>query len=115
VRIESFSPARLAPPGELPAGGVSATRDAVSAAPGAAPSDQAGKGTFSQVLGNALGQVNTLLQNADQQAQRVATGQAENLHDSLLAAAEADLALQVTMRVTQKAIAAYQEISRMQV
>ena len=49
------------------------------------------------------------------QAELVATGDAENLHDAVIAMAEADIALQVAMRVTQKAIAAYQEISRMQI
>jgi flagellar hook-basal body complex protein FliE len=53
--------------------------------------------------------------DADRQAQLVATGDAENLHEAMVAMAEADLALQITLRVTQKAIAAYQEISRMQI
>lgn len=70
--------------------------------------------SFSQVLAGALERVNDTLQTADLQARRVATGEADNLHDPLIAMAEADLALQITMRVTQKAIAAYQEISRMQ-
>lgn len=70
---------------------------------------------FSKVLGQELGRVNELLAQADQQAQKVATGDADNLQEAMVAMAEADLALQVTMRVTQKAIAAYQEISRLQI
>ena len=114
MRIESLSPARLVGPGELTASSALVPGD-VAAASGPELAPKPGKGSFPQVLGQALGQVNDLLQTADRQAQRVATGQAENLHDSLIAVAEADLALQVTMRVTQKAIAAYQEISRMQI
>jgi flagellar hook-basal body complex protein FliE len=114
VRIEGVSPVRLVGPAELTASPAVAPGD-VSAAAGPELAQKPGKDSFPQVLGQALGQVNGLLQTADRQAQRVATGQAENLHDSLIAVAEADLALQVTMRVTQKAIAAYQEISRMQI
>jgi flagellar hook-basal body complex protein FliE len=69
---------------------------------------------FGEVLGNELNRVNDVMAEADHQAQRVATGDSENLHEAMLAMTEADLALQVTMHVTQKAIAAYQEISRMQ-
>jgi len=113
VRIDSFSPARLAPPTELPGARELPGTASMPANTIGAPETRA-SGTFSELLTRALGRVNDNLQTADAQAQRVATGEAENLHDPLIAMAEADLALQVTMRVTQKAIAAYQEISRMQ-
>ncbi len=112
MRIESFQPARLVEQGELrpvrsgEASGVGGAGNGV-----AAPETRG----FGKVLGAELQRVNETLGEADVQAQRVATGDAQNLHESMLAMAEADLALQVTMRVTQKAIAAYQEISRMQI
>lgn len=113
MRIESFQPARLIEQGEL-------QRTRPGAAPDLAASDGAPNSAtetrgFGKVLGDELQRVNDTLGEADVQAQRVATGDAQNLHESMLAMAEADLALQVTMRVTQKAIAAYQEISRMQI
>ena len=114
MRVDAVAPANLVGPGEL------TSPNALSPTPtgqlaGAHQAEGAATPDFSQVLEKALGRVNDLLGEADRQAELVATGQAENLHDALIAMAEADLALQVTMRVTQKAISAYQEISRMQI
>lgn len=113
MRINAFQPAPLVNRGELPGSGSSPL--APTASPPAHSPAPAAREEFSQVLGSELQRVNDLLAAADTQAQRVATGDADNLHDAMLAMAEADLALQVTMRVTQKAITAYQEISRMQI
>jgi flagellar hook-basal body complex protein FliE len=112
MRIDSFQTANLLGPAELRPPAV-----APPAAPGAgaasapAPAGQ----SFGTVLGQELNRVNEALVDADRQAQLVATGDAGNLHEAMVAMAEADLALQITLRVTQKAIAAYQEISRMQI
>lgn len=77
--------------------------------------NRAGNTDFAQALNQALGDVNGALNNADVQAQQVATGEAKDVHSAMVSVAEADLALQVTMRVVQKALSAYQEISRMQI
>lgn len=112
MRIESLQPANLVGPAELRPPSA-ATPAAPGVGPAAAPA--AADQGFGQVLGRELNRVNEALVAADHQAQLVATGDAENLHEAMVAMAEADLALQVTIRVTQKAIAAYQEITRMQV
>ena len=112
MRIDSFQPARLVGPDEL--GRSAPTGASLPSSPASGSSAPAQAPQFGQVLSQELDRVNGLLNQADTQAQRVATGDAQDLHESMLAMAEADLALQVTMRVTQKAIAAYQEISRMQ-
>jgi flagellar hook-basal body complex protein FliE len=113
MRIDSFLPAILRTPTEL---GSAVTGPAAASAPTAARTDTAAAPpSFGEVLGKEVGRVNELLAGSDVQAQRVATNDAPNLHEAVIAMAEADLALQVTMRVTQKAIAAYQEISRMQI
>jgi len=111
MRIDSFSPANLVGPSELRPPNATAP-----AAPALGPAAAGGTAemSFGNVLGQELQRANTALAEADRQAQLVATGDAENLHEAMVAMAEADLALQVTLRVTQKAIAAYQEISRMQ-
>lgn len=116
MRIESFQPARLIEQGEF-SNTTAATRafNPGPVAPAAAGAAAEPAAPFGQVLGRELQRVNDALATADQHAQQVATGQAKDLHEAMLAMAEADLALQVTMRVTQKAIAAYQEISRMQI
>lgn len=112
MRLDGFQPAQLIEQGELRQTQAPGAVGGVGEAPAVRVSEAGG---FGKVLGQELGRVNELLGQADNQAQRVATGDAQNLHESMLAMAEADLALQVTMRVTQKAIAAYQEISRMQI
>ena len=119
MRIESFQPARLIEQGEFSnRTGATGAFNPGAVTPGT-PTATGGAGEpvapFGQVLGRELQRVNDALATADQHAQQVATGQAKDLHEAMLAMAEADLALQVTMRVTQKAIAAYQEISRMQI
>ena len=114
MSIAAVSPANLVGPGEL----TGARALSPTLAPPAVAGAEAAAGEtpqFSEVLGKAIGQVNDLLTAADRQAQLVATGDAQNLHEAMIAMSEADLALQITMRVTQKAIAAYQEISRMQI
>lgn len=107
----SFPPANLRLPDELR----SPSQTGKVALPSSAEATAAdGPQSFGNVLGKEVQRVNDVLAEGDVQAQRVATGEAQNLHEAMVAMAEADLALQVTLRVTQKAIAAYQEVSRMQ-
>ncbi|HEY3398260.1 MAG TPA: flagellar hook-basal body complex protein FliE [Armatimonadota bacterium] len=69
---------------------------------------------FGQYLTNALDQVNSLHLDADKQAQMVATGQSADLNAAVMAVDKAALALQLTVAVTNRAIEAYKEVSRMQ-
>jgi flagellar hook-basal body complex protein FliE len=71
--------------------------------------------SFGDVLREALEQVNETQQQADAAVQRVATGEADDLHDAIIALEKADLTLRLTAQVTQRAVSAYQEISRMQI
>ena len=71
--------------------------------------------SFSDLLGDALSRVNAVQQQADLAMERVATGDAEDLHEAMLAIERADIALRLTAQVTQKAVEAYKEVSRMQV
>lgn len=110
MRIDSFQPANLRLPDELRAPAQTPAPPSSTDATSAAEAPQ----SFGSVLGKEVQRVNDVLAEGDRQAQRVATGDSQNLHEAMVAMAEADLALQVTLRVTQKAIAAYQEVSRMQ-
>lgn len=103
-----FAERRQAMPGMSPAAGIAPIGDDAGA------TTQAGGG-FADALGRALGQVNALHLEADRQAELLATGRAENPHDAVLALEKADLALQLTIKVTEKAIAAYRQLSQMQV
>jgi len=80
-----------------------------------APPSATGERSFGQVLTSALQDVNRLQLEADHQAELVATGEAQNPHDAVIAMEKADLALQLTIKITEKAVAAYREISQMQV
>ena len=71
--------------------------------------------SFGEALTQAIDRVNGLQAEADQQAQAVATGEAQDLHTAMIAMERAEIALQATVQITQKAIDAYKEISRMQV
>ena len=62
-----------------------------------------------------LEQVQKLTDTADQLGAQVATGKLENIHDFMAASAKANLAVELTATVRNKAVEAYQEIMRMQV
>jgi len=86
-----------------------------SAAAGAVGGEDRTEGaSFAKLLGDALRRVNEVQVGADVALERVATGEAENLHDAVLAVETADLSLRLTAQVTQRAVEAYREISRMQ-
>ncbi|MGE5591745.1 MAG: flagellar hook-basal body complex protein FliE [Bacillota bacterium] len=109
-----MDPLKLAPLGSRlgplpPLGGA-----ASAAAGGAAEATGADGGpTFAQVLQNTLNQVAQLQATADQAAQQVATGQAQDLHTAMIAAEKATLALDLTVQVRNKVLEAYQEIMRL--
>lgn len=70
---------------------------------------------FAERLTEVIEGVNELQATASTEAQKLATGEAENLQEVVVAMEKADLSLQLTIQVTQKAVDAYREISRMQV
>lgn len=70
---------------------------------------------FSQMLKNAIHKVNESQVQSDIATEKLINGQAENLHDVMIAAEKAAVTLQVTLEIRNKAIEAYQEIMRMPV
>jgi flagellar hook-basal body complex protein FliE len=62
-----------------------------------------------------LEQVQKLTDQADQLGAQVATGKLENIHDFMAASAKANMAIELTAALRNKAVDAYQEIMRMQV
>lgn len=69
--------------------------------------------SFGQMLSDALKQVNDLQVQADDLAQKLATGQISDVHTVTIASEKATLALQLTLQIRNKAVEAYQEIMRM--
>jgi flagellar hook-basal body complex protein FliE len=70
---------------------------------------------FAQWLERSLAETNTKLNAADQQVQRLALGETDNLHHVMISLEEAKLSFQLMVQVRNKLLEAYQDILRMQV
>jgi flagellar hook-basal body complex protein FliE len=70
---------------------------------------------FGETLLRAIAQVNQLENEAQESQIKLAAGQISDIHQVMLAAEKADLALEMTLAVRNKIIEAYQEIMRMPV
>ncbi len=71
--------------------------------------------SFMDHLKSSIEDVNHLQNNADAMAKDVATGKSENLHETMLAISQAELAFNFMVQVRNKALEAYQDIMRMPV
>ena len=91
----------------------------VGATPFVPPSiSSSGAGAASKggnVFAEGLKEVQALQDNANTTAGKLATGELTNVHDFTTAAAKAQLGIQLTAALRNKAVEAYQEIMRMQV
>ncbi len=73
------------------------------------------QGTSSSPFARALDGMQALQDNADGLAAQVASGDVQNIHQFTVAAAKANLAVELTTAIRNKAVEAYQDIMRMQV
>ena len=71
--------------------------------------------TFSQYMIDALKETNSLQHKADAMNAALAAGEVDDISQVVIAAQKAELSLQLTMQVRNKALSAYQELMRMQV
>lgn len=69
---------------------------------------------FADLLGKAVGQLQSVTDNADSKVNAMATGQDVDLHDVMLAVETESLAMSLATTVRNKAVEAYQEVFRMQ-
>ncbi|NMB08849.1 MAG: flagellar hook-basal body complex protein FliE [Tissierellia bacterium] len=74
-----------------------------------------GKRQFSEILNNALDNVNRLQLESDEYRNLLITGEIDNLHDVTIAQEKANIALQLTLSIRNKILEAYREIMRMQI
>ena len=79
------------------------------------PKAEQGGSAFSEVLGNAIEQVNSLQAQAGEEVQKVMTGDATDIHTAMIAVQKADVSFQMMMQVRNKLVSAYQEIMKLQV
>ncbi|GAA0243465.1 flagellar hook-basal body complex protein FliE [Cryptosporangium japonicum] len=93
--------------------GMSGTGSALPAASNPDETSDSAKG-FAAQLADSLQNLQTLQTRKDELAVKAATGSLTDVHDYTIAATEAALATQLTVAVRDKAVAAFQEIMRMQ-
>lgn len=79
------------------------------------PTEETGNISFKDTIKKAVRGVNELQNQADNMAQKLATGDLEDVHEAMLAMNKAKTAFDFTVTVRNKALEAYQEIMRMQI
>ena len=71
--------------------------------------------SFGEFLADSLKKVNELELDSERMNEALATGRIEDISQVVVAAQKAEIALQLTLQLRNRATAAYQEIMRMQV
>lgn len=94
------------------AAGTSAATAATSALPLTGSSDAGG--AFGSLLTGAIDQVQAAQGTAKDLAVQAVTGELSDVHDYTIAASEANLAIELTAAIRNKAVDAFNEIMRMQ-
>lgn len=77
--------------------------------------EPSGDGSFGTTIKNAISDVNKLQGKADQMATQLASGDAIEVHQAMIAMQQASQALNLTIQVRNKVIEAYQEVMKTQV
>ena len=75
----------------------------------------AGGKDFSQVMQDAIKEINQLQTNADQAIAKVQMDSTANIHEAMVALEQAGISFRAMMTVRNKIVDAYQEVMRMQV
>lgn len=73
------------------------------------------KGSFSEMLADAVNSVDETMQDSEQKVQDFVAGKTDNVHDVMISMQRAQLSFQLMVEVRNKAVEAYHEISRMQI
>ena len=71
-------------------------------------------GGFQEVFSTAVHSVEAFGQNASASVERFLAGEGEELHHTVLATQQAELAFELFLQARNKVVSAYQEIMRMQ-
>lgn len=71
--------------------------------------------SFANLLNRAVNSVDQNIRASEQSVQDFAAGKTENVHDIMISMQRAQLSFQLMVEIRNKAIEAYQEISRMQI
>ena len=79
------------------------------------PNNKQSDKSFSSYLKQSISSVNKLQHQANQASKDLALGKVDNVHEVMIAAQKAKLSVDLTAKVSNKVVSAYQEIMRMQV
>jgi flagellar hook-basal body complex protein FliE len=71
--------------------------------------------SFGEFLNESIAKVNSLQQEANVAMEKLATGESKNIHETLLAVEQADIAYRSMNQIRMKVIDAYKEIMKMQI
>ena len=74
-----------------------------------------GAKSFGEMLSESIGKVNSMQNDANVAMEKVASGESQNLHETLLAVEKADIAFRTLNQVRSKVLDAYREIMKMQI
>lgn len=77
-------------------------------------SGPAPEGGFGDALRDAIGQMEDLQTNSEQQVSSLMQGEHGDVHNVMIAIEKADVAFQLMMQVRNKIVNAYQQVSQMQ-
>ncbi len=86
----------------------------ISSSPNLESGDAVGK-TFGEFLTDSLTKVNSLQQEANVAMEQLASGESQNLHETLLAVEKAEISFKMMNQVRSKVLDAYREIMKMQI
>lgn len=79
------------------------------------PGPEVERPNFGKTLLDFIENVNELQKVADKKALGFATGQIQDIHEVVIAAEEAGIALQLMMEMRNKVVEAYRDLMRMQI
>jgi flagellar hook-basal body complex protein FliE len=74
-----------------------------------------GTRTFGDFLQESLSKVNSLQQEANVAMEKLASGESQNLHETLLAVEKAEISFKTMNQIRTKVLDAYREIMKMQI
>jgi flagellar hook-basal body complex protein FliE len=80
-----------------------------------AEDNRSGETDFSQVLSDAVQDINRLQKNADEAIASVQLDNTASVHEAMIALEKADISFRAMMQVRNKILEAYQEVMRTQV
>jgi flagellar hook-basal body complex protein FliE len=87
----------------------------ISTGPATIPGGEASQpGAFQKILEGTIGTLQSLNDNAGTAVQNFLSGQNEDLHTTVLATQQAEMAFELGLQVRNKVVSAYQEIMKMQ-